>query len=230
MPGKWLGVAVISNTFRHPSVLAKSATVLDNVSGGRFILGVGSGWHAGEHDAFGIPLPPPPVLFDRLESSLNVLRALFSDAARTEPGVTLDDPITPLHGATNLPSPMRPGGPQLWLGVERRRGRQLIARYGDGWVMRGDRPGDVPYFRETRDRIAREIEAAGRDAGAFHFAAQIAVGATPESRRAALDCGRQMLRAGATHLILGVPAAGAIDALTLMAKEVAEPLRESLGR
>src|SRR3954452_20864002 len=145
VPGKWLGVAVISNTFRHPSVLAKSATVIDNASDGRLILGIGSGWHVGEHDAFGIPLPSPPALFDRLESSLRVLRALFSDEARADPGVTLDDPIVPLRGATNLPPPVRPGGPKLWLGVEKKRGRRLIAEFAEGWVMRGDRPGDVPY-------------------------------------------------------------------------------------
>jgi alkanesulfonate monooxygenase SsuD/methylene tetrahydromethanopterin reductase-like flavin-dependent oxidoreductase (luciferase family) len=228
--GKWVGVAVISNTFRHPSVLAKSATVIDNVTGGRFILGIGSGWHVGEHDAFAIPLPPPPVLFDRLESSLKVLRALFSDQALAEPGVTLDDPLVPLHDVTNLPPPSRARGPKLWLGVEKRRGRGLIAEFAEGWVMRGDRPGDVPYFRETREQICRALDDAGRDVSTFDFAAQIAVGATPESRRAALETSREMVRAGATHVILGVPASAAPGALLDMAREVAEPLRGSIGR
>jgi alkanesulfonate monooxygenase SsuD/methylene tetrahydromethanopterin reductase-like flavin-dependent oxidoreductase (luciferase family) len=230
VPGKWVGVAVISNTFRHPSVLAKSATVLDNVTGGRFILGIGSGWHAGEHDAFGIPLPPPPVLFDRLEGSLRVLRALFSDEARSEPGVTLDDPFVSLHEATNLPPPIRGRGPMLWLGVEKRRGRALIAEFAEGWVMRGDRPGDVPYFRETRDLICRSLEDAGRDIATFDFAAQVSVGATADSRPAALDASRDMIRAGATHVILGVPATSAPGGLLDMAREVAEPLREFARR
>ena len=230
VPGKWLGVAVISNTFRHPSVLAKSATVLDNVTGGRFILGIGSGWHVGEHDAFGIALPAPPVLFDRLESSLRVLRALFSAEARSEPGVTLDDPFVPLHDAANLPPPIRDRGPMLWLGVEKRRGRGLIAEFAEGWVMRGDRPGDVPYFRETRDRICRSLEDAGRDIASFDFAAQVSVGATGESRRAALETSREMIRAGATHVILGVPATSAPRGLLDMAREVAEPLREFAWR
>ena len=60
VPGKWVGLAVAANTFRHPALLAKSATVIDNVTGGRFVLGLGAGWHAGEHEAFGIPLPPLP--------------------------------------------------------------------------------------------------------------------------------------------------------------------------
>jgi hypothetical protein len=57
-------------------------------------------------------------------------------------GVKLDDSTFPLHGATNLPPALRPGGPSLWLGVEKRRGRALIAEFAEGWVMRGDRPGD----------------------------------------------------------------------------------------
>ena len=81
VPGMWIGIGVLSNTFRHPAVLAKQATVLDLATGGRFILGIGAGWHEGEHEAFGIPLPPLPERFDRFESSLRVLQALFSAAA-----------------------------------------------------------------------------------------------------------------------------------------------------
>src|SRR5919112_5309400 len=78
VPGKWIGIAVLANTFRHPSLVAKSATVLDNVTGGRFILGLGAGWHVGEHDAYAIPLPPMRERFDRFESALRVISALFS--------------------------------------------------------------------------------------------------------------------------------------------------------
>ena len=74
-------VAVLSNTFRHPAVLAKQATALDHITGGRFILGLGAGWHDGEHDTFGIPLPPIGERISRLESAVRVLRALGSDAA-----------------------------------------------------------------------------------------------------------------------------------------------------
>src|SRR6185295_13899863 len=49
VPGKWLGHGVLSATFRHPAVLAKQATLLDHVTGGRFIVGLGAGWHVGEH-------------------------------------------------------------------------------------------------------------------------------------------------------------------------------------
>ena len=81
VPGKWVGHAVLSNTFRHPAVLAKAATVMDHATGGRFILGLGAGWHEGEHVPFGIPMPPMPERFDRFESAVHVLRALWSAEA-----------------------------------------------------------------------------------------------------------------------------------------------------
>ncbi|HEX5828183.1 MAG TPA: LLM class flavin-dependent oxidoreductase, partial [Candidatus Limnocylindrales bacterium] len=170
VPGKWVGVAVVSNTFRHPAILAKGATLLDHLTGGRFILGLGAGWHEGEHDAFGIPLPPMRERFDRYESALRVLAALFSDEARTAPGVTLDDALYPLRGATNEPGPLTAGGPQIWLGGQKPRGISLAARYAQGWPMPGNLPGDVAYFAERRDVIRRALEAAGRDPDAFSFA------------------------------------------------------------
>ena len=158
VPGKWIGIAVAANTFRHPAVLAKQATMLDIVTGGRFILGLGAGWHAGEHEAFGVPLPPPRERFDRYESSLKVLAALFSDAARESPGVTLDDPLYPLDRATNEPPPASASGPQLWLGGQRRRGIELMVRYASGWPLPGNRAGDVAYFTEKRNQISRALE------------------------------------------------------------------------
>lgn len=229
VPGKWIGIAVASATFRHPAVLAKAATVLDNVTLGRFILGVGAGWHEGEHEAFGIPLPAPRERFDRFESQLRVLRALFSDAARHRPGVTLDDPFYPLRDATNEPAPVRPGGPLLWVGAGKTRGLALMAQYASGWPMPGNRPGDVPFFAESRGRILRALEAAGRDPSGFSFAAQLSCGTTPADRRAALATARRFVAAGATHVVLGLPASIAPDGMVALADEVAEPLAETAG-
>jgi alkanesulfonate monooxygenase SsuD/methylene tetrahydromethanopterin reductase-like flavin-dependent oxidoreductase (luciferase family) len=222
--GMFVGIAVVANTFRHPAVLAKSATVLDNVTGGRFILGVGAGWHAGEHEAFGIPLPPLRERFDRYESSLRVLEALFSDAARHRRGVSLEDPFYPLRSATNEPPPVRPGGPLVWVGGQGPRGIRLAARYASGWPMPGNRPGDVPYFTAKRDEIRRALEAAGRDPSAFTFAAQLSCGTTPRDRHAALLTARAFVAAGANHVILGLPASIAPDGLHALVDEVAEPL------
>ena len=107
----------------------------------------------GEHDAFGIPLPPLRERFDRFEGTLRVLEALFSDEARRPPGVTLDDPFYPLRNATNEPNPVSPNGPPIWLGGQKARGIALAARFASGWPMPGNRPGDVAYFADRRDAI-----------------------------------------------------------------------------
>ncbi|MFN2417565.1 MAG: LLM class flavin-dependent oxidoreductase [Candidatus Limnocylindria bacterium] len=229
VPGLWLGVAVLSATFRHPALVAKAATVLDNVTGGRFILGLGAGWHEGEHRAFGIPLPEPVQRFDRLEHTLEVLRALFSPQSAAAPGVSVESPSFPLRGATNEPVAVRPEGPAIWLGGQRRRGIALAARYAEGWPMPGNRPGDVAYFTVKRDEIRRELETDGRDPDQFTFAAQVDCGASSATRAEALGTARQFARAGASHLILGIPASAGPDGLGAMAREVAEPIRDALA-
>ena len=225
--GLWVGVVVASNTFRHPAVLAKQATALDHVTGGRFVLGLGAGWHEGEHGQFGIPLPPIRERFDRFESGLRVLSALFSEAARRPPGVSLDDPFYPLHDATNEPPPLRPEGPSIWVGAGQRRGIGLAVRYAEGWPMPGNRPGDVAYFSEKRDEISRALEAAGRDPASFTFAGQMNAGESPAELREARETALAFLRAGASHVIIGVPARLGPNGLEAMASEVAIPLREA---
>jgi alkanesulfonate monooxygenase SsuD/methylene tetrahydromethanopterin reductase-like flavin-dependent oxidoreductase (luciferase family) len=230
VPGKWIGIAVLANTFRHPAVVAKAATVLDNATGGRFVLGLGAGWHEGEHETFGIPLPPMPERFARYESAVATLAALFSDAARRAPGVSRDDPFYPLREATLEPAPTRAGGPALWLGGQRSRGIALAARYAEGWIMPGNRAGDVAYFLDRRDALREALEQQGRDPSSFAFAAQVNVPSDRDGRRHARETALEFLRAGADHITLGIVARDGAAALEAMAREVAEPVAETAGR
>ena len=230
VPGKWIGIAVLANTFRHPGVVAKSATVLDNATGGRFILGLGAGWHEGEHEAFGIPLPEIGERFARYESAVATLAALFSDAAQRAPGVSRDDAYYPLREVTLEPAPIRAGGPALWLGGQKRRGIALAARFAEGWIMPGNRAGDVDYFVDRRDALLRALEAAGRTPAGFSFAGQLNVPSTTDGQRLAREQGEAFLRAGADHITLGIVARDGPEALRAMTREVAEPIREVAGR
>jgi alkanesulfonate monooxygenase SsuD/methylene tetrahydromethanopterin reductase-like flavin-dependent oxidoreductase (luciferase family) len=233
VPGKWVGHAMLSNTFRHPAVLAKAATVLDHATGGRFIVGLGAGWHEGEHLPFGIPLPPMPERFDRFESAVHVLRALWSDAALVLPGVTRADPFYPLDNATNEPPPLTPGGPPLWLGGQKRRGIALAAAVADGWasptVVASGIPTDLGYFGEKRDAILAALAAIGRDPAGFEFSAQVPTGTTSKDRLWALGQARDAAKRGATHIILGMPPTLGPAGVDAVAREVAAPLREALG-
>ena len=103
VPGLRVGHAVLANTFRHPVLVAKAATVLDHATGGRFVLGLGAGWFEDEHEPFGIPLPPIGERIDRLVSAVEVLRLLFSPEAAAPPGVTRPDPFYPLAAPSTCP-------------------------------------------------------------------------------------------------------------------------------
>jgi alkanesulfonate monooxygenase SsuD/methylene tetrahydromethanopterin reductase-like flavin-dependent oxidoreductase (luciferase family) len=232
VPGKWLGHGVLSNTFRHPAVLAKQATLLDHATGGRFILGLGAGWHEGEHRPFGIPMPPMPERFDRFESAVHVLRALFSADAAGPPGVSRADPFYPLDGATNEPPPLTPGGPQLWLGGQRRRGIALAARFATGWMLPAVIPGqtvDLDYFRGRRERILAALVAEGRDPTDFSFAVKIVTGATAADRQAAVDSALTHIEAGVSHVILSLAPRLGASGVDAVAEDVAAPVRAALG-
>lgn len=226
VPGKWLGHAVLSNTFRHPVMVAKQATAMDHITGGRFIVGLGAGWHEGEHQPFGLELPPIARRIDRYESAVAILRALFSPEAAQLPGVSLDDPFYPLRGATNEPPPVSPTGPPIWLGGRKQRGIALAVRAANGWFfVPQDRP-DFDYLAGRHDAVVRDLEASGRDAGAFEFAATVPVGTTPDERTRARERGFALAAAGATHIVLSIPAAAGPEGLRTIGREVAEPLLE----
>jgi alkanesulfonate monooxygenase SsuD/methylene tetrahydromethanopterin reductase-like flavin-dependent oxidoreductase (luciferase family) len=234
VPGRLVGHAVLSNTFRHPAILAKAATVFDHATGGRFIVGLGAGWHVGEHEAFGIPLPPMRERFDRFESAVGVLRALWSTEAASPPGVTRPDPYYPLTDATNEPATLTPGGPKLWLGVGGPRGIALAATQADGWVMpavdvRSGRSTNLDDFSHGRNAISAGLEAIGRDPATFEFGAQFPAGSTSEERATALAQGKDAARRGATHVLLNLRPRMGPDGVDAVVHEVAEPLRQAIG-
>lgn len=229
VPGVWLGHSVLANTFRHPALLAKAATTMDHVTGGRFIIGLGMGWHAWEHEAFGVPLPPPRERFERLISTVRVLRALGSPAAAAAPGVTLDDSFAPLRGATNEPPPLTPGGPPVFLGGQGPRGLRLAGEAGDGWFI-----PSIPFtgpgvFAERREAILRAMNAADRDPAGFQFVAQVGAGGDATARAEARELALAYARAGATHVSVAVPSRLGPTALIAAAREIAEPAAAALG-
>ena len=81
-----LAVLVTPITFRHPAIIAKNAATIDQMSGGRFDLGVGTGWNDFEHDALGIPFPEDSERWARFEDALGYLEAAFGDGRGTHSG------------------------------------------------------------------------------------------------------------------------------------------------
>jgi alkanesulfonate monooxygenase SsuD/methylene tetrahydromethanopterin reductase-like flavin-dependent oxidoreductase (luciferase family) len=120
-----LGTMVSAATFRPAALLIKAVTTLDVLSGGRAWLGVGAGYHSGEAEAMGLPLPPTAERFDILEDTLALARQMWAGERGPFHGIrlTLGDPV----GSPPPASPLR----ILIGGTGERRTLPLVARYGD---------------------------------------------------------------------------------------------------
>ena len=162
-----IGVLVTSNTFRHPQVLLKQAVTVDHLSGGRLILGIGTGWFAAEHQRYGLKLPEPVERVDRFEEAVQLIdelmRAGVEGSRATFRGrhYRLDDaPLSP-------PPLQRPRIPLL-IAAHRPRMLGIAARYADIWdtfqTMEGTATEGVDEALAGRLRRFEEAaRAAGRD-------------------------------------------------------------------
>ncbi|HEV8697191.1 MAG TPA: LLM class flavin-dependent oxidoreductase [Candidatus Limnocylindrales bacterium] len=120
-----LGTLVLAMPFRNPAILAKLATALDEVSGGRLVLGVGAGWNEPEYQAFGLPFDHR---VDRFEEALQILKPLLREGR-----VDLDGAYYQARDAEDLPRGPRADGPPLMIGAEGPRMLRLTAQYADQW-------------------------------------------------------------------------------------------------
>lgn len=124
-----LGSLVLSAPFRHPAILAKSATAIDVISGGRLDLGLGAGWYEEEFRAFGFHYGSVGERFGVLEETLRVLDALLPGGP-----VDLEGATVTLRNAHNRPRPAQRPRPPIWVGAKGGdRALRLTARYADGW-------------------------------------------------------------------------------------------------
>jgi probable F420-dependent oxidoreductase len=150
-----LGTLVVAMPFRNPVILAKMATALDEVSGGRLILGVGTGWNEPEFRAAGLPFDHRVA---RFEEALQVLKPLLREGR-----VDFEGRYHQAGDAEDLPRGPRAAGPPLLIGAEGPRMLRLTAQYADQW--------NIGYLGgpETLAGPSARIEAAcaevGRDPG-----------------------------------------------------------------
>jgi F420-dependent oxidoreductase-like protein len=141
-------------TLRNPALLAKAVTTLDVVSGGRAVLGVGAGWDAAEHEAYGFSFPGVTERMDRLGEALQICRALFRDEQASFAGAHYA-----VRAAPNSPRPLAGSIPVLVGGGGERRTLALTARYGDACNVFGD----AATVRHKFDVLERHCEQVGRD-------------------------------------------------------------------
>ncbi|MFD6607300.1 LLM class F420-dependent oxidoreductase [Micromonospora chalcea] len=149
-----LGTLMTAATFRLPGPLAITVAQVDQMSGGRVELGIGTAWYAEEHAAYGIPFPPLGERFDRLEEQLAVITGLWSTPA----GSTFDFPGTyyPVSDSPALPKPVQSPRPPILLGgMGPKRTPRLAARYADEFNLPFVSVEDtVTQFQRVRDACA----------------------------------------------------------------------------
>ena len=152
-----LGTMVSPVTFRHPTVLAKTVTTVDVVSGGRAELGMGAGWWAAEHTTHGIPFPPTPDRFEMLKEQVEIVHGLF-----THEVFSFEGRFYAVDECRFVPKPLQRPHPPIVLGgrVAGPRMSRLVARFADEFNTLGGTPAEV---RDRLGRIRNAVDAAGRD-------------------------------------------------------------------
>ena len=154
------GPLVLSMTFRHPAILARMAAAIDQLSGGRFILGVGAGWNVPEHEAYGIELPPVKQRMDNLEESIQVIKALFENDE-----ANFDGKIYQLKNAPMNPKPAQKPMSLLIGGGGEQRTLRMVARYATEWNAPIAQGLDV--YKHKAAVLEKHCEAEGRDPAAI---------------------------------------------------------------
>lgn len=150
-----IGTMVSSNTFRHPSVLAKMATTVDHLSNGRLILGVGFGWFEREHAAFGVPFPPMKERSERLAEALQLITALWS----ANPTASFSGKYYTLADVPFEPKPIQqPHPPILIGGIGEKRTLPLVAKYASMWNIPMLTPEQIQAKNQVLERLCQEIK------------------------------------------------------------------------
>lgn len=155
-----LGTLVLCNSFRHPAMLAKMATSLQEISGGRLILGIGAGWHEPEYTALGLPFDHRVT---RLRENVTALAELLRTGQSSFQGRYVH-----LDGAELVPRADTP--PPIWLAPVQEKMIRLTAELGDGcntaWY--GD---NVDDFRRFVERLHEAEARSGRSPGSVTISA-----------------------------------------------------------
>lgn len=209
------GLMVTANTFRHPAVLAKIATTVDVLSGGRLEVGLGAGWFEQEHHQYGLALPPIGERMRRLDEACRVLEALW-----TEPRATFDGTYYQLRDAIHEPKPVQKPHPPLVIGTRGARvGLRIVARHAQAWNMANGTAEEFRTKSALLDRYCKEID---RDPTEVERSIQF----LPDAMKGDMVArAREFIAAGATHLIFSAPVPYSAAGVRQLWNEVVTPLR-----
>jgi probable F420-dependent oxidoreductase len=181
-----IGTLVSPTSVHHPALLAKRAVTIDQLSGGRMVLGLGAGWQINEHHAYGIELEPPGKRVSRFEESIQIVRSMLSAESTTFHGAYYDVTDAPCD-----PKPVQSPLPLL-VGTRSPRMLRITARHADEWNTWGT-PEQAAVHRAALIETCHEV---GRDPATVRTSVNALVdldGSAPPPGRAALFGSAQQL-------------------------------------
>jgi F420-dependent oxidoreductase-like protein len=149
------GVIVTGVTYRNPAILAKMATTIDHVSGGRMELGLGAAWYEDEHRQYGVPFPRIGERMDMLDDACRIVRALW-----TQERATVEGKHFSVRDALAEPKPIQDPMPLLIGGSGEKRTLRIVAEHATGW---NTFHGDVSEYQHKLDVLGRHCADVGRD-------------------------------------------------------------------
>ena len=151
-----IGPLVACTSFHNPAMLAKKAATLDEISGGRLILGLGAGWNETEYSAFGFPYDHR---VSRFEEAFTIIRTLLRDGR-----CDFDGTYYQVRDCELLPRGPRPDGPPLMVGSDGERMLGITLPHVQAWnAWFAWFDNSVDRYRQLRDRIDEACQKAGRD-------------------------------------------------------------------
>ena len=152
-----IGCLVFYIGYRNPALLAKAATTLDHITGGRFELGLGAGWHIWEATAYGYPFPDIGTRLDMLEEGVQIIRQML-----TEERTNFNGRHFQVVDASCLPGPLQDRLP-IWIGgTGEKRTLKIAAAHADGWNAAYLSPGEFGRLNQVLDHWCEDE---GRDPG-----------------------------------------------------------------
>jgi probable F420-dependent oxidoreductase len=157
-----VGSCVFDNDFRHPALLAKEVATLDLLSGGRFELGIGAGWHQPEYEQTGLPFDRAGVRIDRLKEALSIIKQFFTEDAVTFAGNH--------YTVTNLkavPKPLQRPHPPILMGGGGKKLLTLAGQEADiiGLHLKVNDNGTIDPSETTEAALAQKVEWVRQAAG-----------------------------------------------------------------
>jgi alkanesulfonate monooxygenase SsuD/methylene tetrahydromethanopterin reductase-like flavin-dependent oxidoreductase (luciferase family) len=147
------GHSVLCQSFRNPALLAKMGATLQFLSGGRFLLGIGAGWHQEEYHAYGYDFAPADVRVQQLEETVQIIKAMWTEKQASFEGIYYR--VTDAY-CEPKPDPL----PPIMIGAFKPKMLRLTARYADSWNVSST---GIHRYRRLVEEFERACAEVGRD-------------------------------------------------------------------